>query len=262
VIVSGPLLVVDISAHYPGKKGVLEGVRFAIEPGEILGLVGQSGSGKSTIALAIPRLLELRGGQSHGSIRFAGRELLAARPRELRRIRGREISLVLQSPMSALNPALRIEAQLREVWRAHRSEPWRAGKAHASDLFSRMGLPTDDDFWRRLPRQLSVGQAQRVVIAMAVLHNPSLLIADEPTSALDPQSSAEILEVFRSLNREFGTAILYISHDLESVAKLCRKVAVLHQGRQVDWGPVERILLRSEHLDQPALGHLALDRSA
>ncbi len=251
-MISDPLLAVDISAHYPNKKRVLEGIRFSIEPGEILGLVGQSGSGKSTIALAIPRLLELRGGQAEGSIRFAGRELLAVQPRELRRIRGREISLVLQSPMSALNPALRIERQVREVWRAHRAEPWRAGKAHASDLFSRMGLPSDEDFWRRLPRQLSVGQAQRVVIAMAVLHRPSLVIADEPTSALDPHSSAEILEIFRSLNREFGAAILYISHDLASVAKLCHTVAVLCQGRQVDYGTVERMYRGLENLCQPA----------
>src|SRR5262249_9350408 len=150
-------------------------------------------------------------------------------------------ALVLQSPMAALNPALRIETQLREVWRAHRREPWKDGKDWARELLSRMGLPSDDPFFRRFPRQLSVGQAQRVVITMAVLHRPKLLIADEPTSALDPQTGSEIVELFRLLNREFGTAILYISHDLGTVARLCHSVAVLREGRIVDYGPVERI---------------------
>jgi ABC-type glutathione transport system ATPase component len=240
-----PVLAVDISVDYPGRRGVLESVSFAMEPGEIMGLVGESGSGKSTIALALLRLLELRGGAVRGRIRFAGRDLMECSSKELRSIRGQEIGLVLQSPMSALNPALRIETQLHEAWRAHRSEPWTFAKTGIAELLEGMDLPSGADFLRRYPRQLSVGQAQRVVIAMAVMHGPKLLIADEATSALDPVSRDEILDLFRKLNAERGMALLYISHDLDSVAGLCHTVAVLDRGRLVECGPASRLLDRS-----------------
>jgi len=236
-----PLLTVDISADYPEKPGVLQAIRFSIREGEIMGLIGPSGSGKSTIALAVPRLVELRGGRVRGSIRFSGRELLDASEREMRAVRGAEIALVLQSPMSALNPALRIETQMREAWQAHRAEPWRAARQAARELLAGMGLPDDESFLRKYPRQLSVGQAQRVVIGMAVLHRPKLLVADEPTSALDALSQVEILELFRRLNRELGMAILYVSHDLDSVARLCQTVGVVREGRLVEHGTVEQI---------------------
>ncbi|PWU01179.1 MAG: methionine ABC transporter ATP-binding protein [Terriglobia bacterium] len=233
------LLWADISADYPEKPDVLKSVRLSMRAGEILGLIGQSGSGKSTVALAIPRLLELRGGTVRGAIRFCGRDLMSASSGELRHLRGNQIAMVLQSPMAALNPALRLDTQLREVWKAHRREPWTEGRELARALLAHMGLPSDKAFLRSFPRQLSVGQAQRVVITMAVLHRPKLLIADEPTSALDPITASEIIELLRSLNREFGTAILYISHDLETVANLCHAVAVIREGRLVEYGPVE-----------------------
>ncbi len=234
-----PLLSVALSADYPQKPGVLRDVRFSIATGEILGLVGESGSGKSTIALAIMGLLDLRGGSLRGEILFAGRDLLAANERALRSIRGREIGLVLQSPVSALNPALRIETQLREAWRAHRAESWASARPFTQELMARMGLPADRALLRHYPRQLSVGQAQRVAIAMAVMHRPKLLIADEPTSALDPGSRRGILDLFRELNRQMGIGMLYISHDLDSVASLCHTAAVLEAGRLVRRGPVE-----------------------
>lgn len=141
-----PLLVVEISADYPQKPRVLDRVSFVIGPGEILGLIGQSGSGKSTVALAVPRLLELRGGKIRGTIQFCGRDLMTCTARELRQVRGKEIAWVPQSPMSALNPALRIETHLREAWRAHRAESWRFAKEPTRDLLQRMGLPADDAF--------------------------------------------------------------------------------------------------------------------
>ena len=242
-VVSGqPLLAVEISADYPEKPRVLDRVSFVIRPAEILGLIGQSGSGKSTIALAVPRLLELRGGRIRGSIQFCGRDLMTLKARELRQVRGREIGMVPQSPMSALNPALRIETHLREAWRAHRRECWAFAKEPTRDLLIRMGLPADDAFLRRLPRQLSVGQAQRVVIAMAVMHRPKLLIADEATSALDPVSQNEILALFRKLNREMQMAILYVSHDLASVGRLCHTVGILEGGRLIQCGPAAGLL--------------------
>jgi ABC-type glutathione transport system ATPase component len=237
-----PLLSVEISADYPGRPGVLERVSFTMQCAEILGLIGKSGSGKSTIALAVPRLLELRGGKIRGRIQFCGRDLMTCDARSLRQIRGKEIALVPQSPMSALNPALRIETHLREAWRAHRSEPWASAREATRDLLIRMGLPGDDGFLRRYPRQLSVGQAQRVVIAMAVMHRPKLLIADEATSALDPASHDEILALFRELNVELQMGILYVSHDLASVGRLCHTVGVLEAGRLGEYGPAAHLL--------------------
>jgi ABC-type microcin C transport system duplicated ATPase subunit YejF len=144
--------------------------------------------------------------------------------------------------MSALNPALRIETHLREAWRAHREESWRFAREETRDLLMRMGLPAGEEFLLRYPRQLSVGQAQRVVIAMAVMHRPKLLIADEATSALDPASQEEILALFRTLNQELQMAILYVSHDLASVARLCHTVGILDGGRLVGYGPAAHLL--------------------
>ena len=228
-----PLLDVEISVDYPNRPDVLRDFRFTLGHGEIAGLVGPSGSGKSTLALAIMRLIHLRDGLVRGRICFDGRDLMTLTPAELRRIRGRQIGLVPQSPIAALNPALKLETQLREVWRAHSGVPWGDARGRVAAVLGRMGLPAGDEFLRRFPRQLSVGQAQRVAIAMAVMHEPQLLIADEPTSALDPSSRAGILDLFDSLNRDLGVAILYISHDLASVDRLCRRVIEIGPARPI-----------------------------
>ncbi len=242
-----PLLSVEISADYAARASVLRNVTFEIGAGEIVGLAGQSGSGKSTIALAIVRLLHLKGGAVRGHIRFRGCDLLAVAERDMRGIRGREIALVLQNPVSSLNPALRIGAQLAEAWEAHREAPRSSREAAILDALKSVSLVVDKPFLRRYPGELSVGQSHRVLIAMAILHRPALLIADEATSALDALTQSEILRLFARLNRELSMAILYISHDLLSIASLCRRMAILHDGEIVEFAPVERIFERPAH---------------
>jgi ABC-type dipeptide/oligopeptide/nickel transport system ATPase component len=224
-----PLLSLRISAGYPGKPDVLRNVALDIAPGEIVGLVGRSGEGKSTLILAILGLLGLKNGTCSGEICFQGRNLLHLNRKEMRELRGLRIALVPQSPLSALNPNLRLGAQLEESWRAHRP-----GKPDWQELLASVSLPAEREFLRLYPRNLSVGMAQRFLIALALLHRPSLLLADEPTSALDTITQSEILALFRRLNQEMGIGILYISHDLVSVSALSHKVAILHQGEIVE----------------------------
>lgn len=241
------LLDVSITLDYPERPGVLRNVSFSISEGEVLGLVGESGSGKSSVAMSVMRLIRQPGARSIGSIRFCGQELIGARESDLRRLRGRRMGLVLQSPIASLNPVLRIGTQLAEAWRAHRRssrEETRAGILNALDMVS---LPPTDAFLARYPRQLSVGLAQRVLIALAILHQPKLLIADEPMSALDVITGSEILKLFARLNRDLGMAMLFISHDLLSVASLCHRVAIMRAGEIVECSPTSRIFEFPEH---------------
>lgn len=244
---SEDLLSVSLSVGYRNKPQVLKSVSLQMVQGEVMGLIGQSGSGKSTLAMSILRLLELKGGKVSGSIMFKGRDLLHLKEREMRRLRGSEIGLVLQSPLSSLNPALRIGTQLTEAWKAHASGPREEALGRIKESLANVSLPNDDEFLRRYPSQLSVGQAQRVLIAMAVLHRPALLIADEPTSALDVITQAEILQLFRKLNRELGTGILYISHDLLSVATICDRIAILNEGEIVECGATAQVFNHPSH---------------
>lgn len=229
-----PLLSARISVDYRNKPGVLKNLSLEIRRGEIVGLVGESGSGKSTLALALLQLLQLKGARVQGEVIFQGDNLLQKKESQLRDIRGRQISVVLQSPLTSLNPALRIGTQLREAWRAHAKGTGDQCHAAVSAALRSVSLPDDDEFLKRRPSQLSVGQGQRVIIAMAILHRPALLIADEPTSALDTITQSEILSLFARLNRELDMAILYISHDLLSVAALCHRVAILRDGEIVE----------------------------
>lgn len=190
------LLDANLSVDYRNKSGVLQNVSLRIERQEILGLVGQSGSGKSTLALTLMGLLSLRGGGVKGEVLFRGKDLLKSSERELRAIRGKEMSIVLQSPLTALNPALSIGAQLSEAWKAHERGSATYGSAAITIALRSVSLPFDDEFLRRRPSQLSLGQGQRVCIAMATLHRPALLLADEATSALDPITQSEILNLF------------------------------------------------------------------
>jgi len=241
------LLRLRLSVDYPGRPEVLHNVSLDINEGEIVGLIGESGSGKSTLALAILRLVEHRGAISQGEIVFRGCDLDRLNRREMQQIRGKEIALVSQSALASLNPALRIRTQLAEAWKAHESPRSGEWKRSGLDIFERVGLPTDDTFLHLYPRQLSVGQAQRVLIAMALLHRPRLLIADEPTSALDPITRADVIGLLRELNRDMNIAILFISHELLLVASLCGRVAILEKGEIVESGSAEEIFYDPQH---------------
>jgi ABC-type glutathione transport system ATPase component len=241
------LLSARVSVRYGEKPAVLRDVEFEIRHGEVFGLVGQSGSGKSTLAMTILGLLDGKRAQIEGMIGFEGSELLTLGERDLRGLRGRKIALVLQSPLSSLNPALKIRTQLKEAWRAHASGPAAECDRAIRAALQSVSLPSTDEFLRKYPSLMSVGQAQRVLIAMAIMHRPALLIADEATSALDVITQSEILALFRELNRAFGMAILYISHDLASVAGICDRIAILHEGQIVETGTTEQVLLSPRH---------------
>lgn len=256
-----PLLKTRISVDYPNKPGVLRDVELEIAEGEILGLVGESGSGKSTIALALLGLLNHKGGKLRGEVLFDGRDLAKLREKEMRRIRGREIALVLQSPLSSLNPVLKIGTQLAEAWRAHNSMARNQWKEEALGIFDLVSLPAEPSFLDRYPRQLSVGQAQRVLIAMAILHKPRLLIADEPTSALDAITQSEILALFRRLNQQLNMAMLFISHDLLSVASLCSKIAILQRGQIIETGSTRQMFREPRTADTRALLQAVMQNS-
>ena len=240
------LLDAKLSVAYGSNPPVLRDLALQIRRGEILGLVGQSGSGKSTLALAILRLLG-KSAHVNGTINFEGNDLLSTKEREMRSRRGRSLGLVLQSPLSSLNPVLKIRTQLREAWRAHAKGTHEQCEQAIRAALTSVSLPRDDEFLARRPGQLSIGQAQRVLIAMAIIHRPPLILADEATSALDAITASEILALFAKLNRETGMAILYISHDLAAVASICHRVAILHDGSIVESDTPERIFRSPQH---------------
>jgi ABC-type glutathione transport system ATPase component len=226
---------------------VLRGACIEVFPGEIVGLVGQTGSGKSTLALAILRLLDHTGATIGGRIELLGEDLMGCNERQLQDIRGRLVSLIPQSPATALNPALRIGTQLREAWRAHSSEPWSKQKQVITRLLTTANLSPPEIFLKRFPSELSVGQAQRVLIIMALIHSPPLLIADEPTSALDVITQREILDLLVKIGKEQSMGILFISHDVSIIAAVCDRLAVLHSGEIVECGPLKRVLAAPQH---------------
>jgi ABC-type glutathione transport system ATPase component len=243
---SHPLLEARITVRY-GKQAVLSDLAFQVEDGEMVGLAGMSGSGKSSLALALMRLLHLRGGTVSGELRLRGQDLLMIPEKEMRRVRGCEMALVLQSAQAALNPALTLDRQFQLAWEAHSGVSWREKREDVARLLESFRLPSTPDFLRRRPTEVSMGQAQRVLIAMAMLHKPALLVADEITSALDPLTEREVLEVLRNANREWGTAILFVSHNLQALVSLCQSLAVLHGGRIVERGSVAGILRAPQH---------------
>jgi peptide/nickel transport system ATP-binding protein len=241
------VLETDLSVDFRSRRGVLQHAVIRVKEGEILGLVGQSGSGKTTFALAALGLIEDRDATVSGKVILNGIDIRGKRERDLRSIRGRLVSMIPQSPAAALTPTLSIGGQFREAWLAHAKNWPREGLPRARRLLEACGLQSDDQFLRRYPDQISLGQAQRVLISMALLHDPSLLIADEPTSALDMLTQREVLDLLKRISAERRMSILFISHDLQAVASLCDTLAILHEGTIVECGATEKLFSSPEH---------------
>jgi ABC-type glutathione transport system ATPase component len=224
---------------------VLDNVSARIAQGEIAALAGLSGSGKSTLAWALLRLLQYRGGRVEGSIRLEGQELMGLSESQMRQVRGRRIGYVPQNPVAALNGRLRVRTLLDETWRAHESDP--APEKMLQELLANVNLPVDAAFREKRADELSTGQGQRLLIALALMHKPALVIADEPTSALDVITQSAVLSLFSEINQKLGTAILFISHDLLSVASIAHRVDILHQGKIVESGPPAELFRAPRH---------------
>jgi len=244
------LEVRDLQTHFFTRAGVLkavEGVSFGLDRGEILGLVGESGSGKSVTGFSLIGLVDPPGRIVGGSVRFEGRELVGLAASEMRKLRGKRIAMVFQDPAATLNPVLTIGEQMALAVRAHDDVSEAAARERATTLLKRVGIPEAASRLDAYPHEFSGGMRQRVAIATALLHSPSLIIADEPTTALDVSIQAQILTEMRALARETGTALIWISHDLATVSSLADRVMVMYAGRIVESGPVATTLRAPRH---------------
>lgn len=244
------LKIQDLRVHFKDAapdRFAVDGLSMTVGAGEIVGLVGESGSGKTVTAMSISGLLPQKRAELSGSITLDGNEIFSCSDKEMRRILGKELGIVFQEPMTSLDPVVPIGPQVEETLRIH----WRMGKAQrkerAMEALTQVELRDPERVYRKYPHELSGGQLQRIMIAAALISRPKLLLADEPTTALDVTVQAEILELLKKLNRENGTAILLISHDLHVVRKLCGRVAVMQRGKLVEDGPVEDIFHAPQH---------------
>jgi len=248
----GPLLdVASLRTEFRSRRGpvvAVNDVSFQVDAGEIVGVVGESGSGKSTIALSLLRLIPDPPGRiTGGSVRFKGRDLLALDEGQMRRVRGDEIAMIFQDPMTSLNPMIRIRRQMTEGLRLHLGLSKDAALARAIEMLRLVGIPAAEERIHQYPHQLSGGMRQRVVIAIALSCNPELVLADEPTTALDVTIQAQILELMRQVMRERNAAVLLITHDLGVVAGMCDRVLVMYAGRIVEQAPRRTIFYNPRH---------------
>jgi oligopeptide transport system ATP-binding protein len=245
------LEVHDLCTHFRTDEGVVkavDGVSFDLREREVIGIVGESGSGKSVTALSILQLLSRQDTfHPRGRILYRGRDLLRASERELRALRGDRISIIFQDPMTSLNPYLTVERQLTEVLELHRGLGRRRARSRAFEMLERVGISDPGQRLDAHPHELSGGMRQRVMIAMALLCEPDILIADEPTTALDVTIQAQILTLIRSLQRDFGTAVMLITHDLGVVAGMADRVMVMYAGRIVEAAPTEDLFASPAH---------------
>ena len=244
------LEVEDLRVSFETEDGPLQavdGISFAVEPGRVLGVVGESGSGKSVASLAVMGLVRAETARIEGHARFEGRDLLALAPDDMRRVRGRDIAMIFQDPMSSLHPFYRVGRQLAEAVLVHQDVSRRAARARAIELLDLVGLPEPERRVDSYPHQLSGGMRQRAMIAMALANEPKLLIADEPTTALDVTVQAQILALLERLREELDMTIVVITHDLGVVAEMADDVAVMYAGQIVERAPVERIFAAPEH---------------
>src|SRR5246127_3436760 len=247
-----PILdIADLRTWFFTRDGVVravDGVSFHVTPGEILAVVGESGCGKSVTALSVLRLIPSPPGRIvSGTIRFAGRDLLRLSEAEMRQVRGNEISMIFQEPMTSLNPVLTIGRQIAETLTLHQGLDHKAALDRAADMLRLVHIPEAERRVGEYPHQLSGGMRQRVMIAMALACNPKLLIADEPTTALDVTIQAQILDLMRELKQKIDAAIVLITHDLGVVAEMAQRVVVMYAGRKAEEAPVSRLFRRPLH---------------
>jgi peptide/nickel transport system ATP-binding protein len=245
------LLEVDsLQTHFGTPDGVVravEGLSFSIDAGETVAIVGESGCGKSVTSMSILRLIQQPPGRMAGEIRFLGRNLLDVSESEMRKLRGNDISMIFQEPMTSLNPVLTVGKQIGETLQLHQGMSASQAEARSVEILTMVGIPAPGRRVREYPHQLSGGMRQRVMIAMALACNPKLLIADEPTTALDVTIQAQILDLMRDLKTRVGAAIMLITHDLGVVAEMAQRVVVMYAGRKVEEATVEDIFARPLH---------------
>jgi oligopeptide transport system ATP-binding protein len=246
-----PLLEVhDLKTVFPTRDGVVkavDGVSFRLDPGETLGIVGESGSGKSVTALSIMRLLQRPGKIVGGKVMYSGRDLTQVSEGEMRDIRGQEIAMIFQDPMTSLNPVFRTGWQVAEPVRLHQGMDKGRAMQVAVDMLEKVGIPSPESRARDYPHQFSGGMRQRAMIAMGLTTLPKVLIADEPTTALDVTIQAQILQLLRDVNRDFGTATILITHNLGVVAGMCERIMVMYAGRIVESGPTVDVFANPKH---------------
>jgi peptide/nickel transport system ATP-binding protein len=244
------LSVADLRTHFFTRAGVVksvDGVSLHVNKGEVLGLVGESGSGKTVTGFSIMGLVDPPGRIVEGSIKLNGQELVGLSEEAMRKRRGKEIAMIFQDPMMTLNPVLRIDTQMMEAVTAHDAVSKDEARKRARDALGKVGIPSPDERLQSYPHQFSGGMRQRVAIAIALLHRPSLIVCDEPTTALDVTIQSQILAEMQKLCRDTGTALIWVTHDLTVVAGLADRIAVMYAGRVVEQGPVDAVLDRPIH---------------
>jgi peptide/nickel transport system ATP-binding protein len=247
----GKLLDVrGLTVRFPTSDGVVQAVSdvtFSLSRGETLGVVGESGSGKSVSNLAVMGLLNRQRTAISGEVEFMGRDLLTLPPDDLRHIRGKDIAMVFQDPFACLHPMYRVGAQIAEAVTAHQDVSNDAAWARAEELLDHVGIPNAKSRARDYPHQFSGGMRQRAMIAMALVHNPSILICDEPTTALDVTVQAQIIELIEEVKREFDIGVILVTHDLGVVAETANSVMVMYAGRIMEYGPARQIFEQPQH---------------